>query len=121
MTKILQQTTNPQIKGSRVTWLYRGKQSPHLIGDFNYWNPEKALLFARTQDGSWKAHWELPEDAYLEYAFWINGKRKLDPRIIESTDGLGNGIICLHAPGLWRPPTARMLEEPFFERIAYLA
>lgn len=122
MTKILQQTTNPQIKGSRVTWLYRGKQSPHLIGDFNYWDPEKALLFARTQDGSWKAHWELPEDAYLEYAFWINGKRKLDPlNKLKVQNGLGEWNNYFYMPRFVETPYLQECsEEPFFRTESHI-
>lgn len=108
MTRILQQITNPRINENGVTWFYRGKQSPRLIGDFNFWNAEKALLFAKNQDGSWETHLELPEDAYLEYALWINGKRKLDPlNKLKVHNGLGEWNNYFYMP--------RFVETPYLQ------
>jgi enterochelin esterase family protein len=105
MAKIFQQTTNPQIKGNEVTWFYRGKQNPYLIGDFNFWNPEKKLLFTKSQDGSWNTHLEVPGDAYLEYAFLINEKRKLDPlNKLKVHNGLGEWNNFFYMSGFVETP-----------------
>jgi enterochelin esterase family protein len=60
---------NPFIDDSRVTFLWEGKSAPWLIDDLHDWeeNPQKLKRFA---PGLWGITFELPRDAYLEYAFF---------------------------------------------------
>lgn len=84
-----QRKKNPLIRENEAIWFYSGKKEPGLIGDFNFWDIEKPLPFKQNKDGLWEAHLVLPEDAYIEYAFWVNKKRKLDPL---NTDKVQNGL-----------------------------
>jgi len=60
---------NPVIDDSRVTFLWEGKSAPQLIDDLHGWedNPQK---LKRLVPGLWEITFELPRDAYLEYAFY---------------------------------------------------
>lgn len=109
MARYLHRCNNPQILKNEATWFHRGKKKPELIGDFNFWNPEKALPFTRNQKGIWEMHLTLPEDAYLEYAFWIDKKRRLDPQNNNKVhNGLGEWNNYFYMPGF--------VESPFLQK-----
>jgi enterochelin esterase-like enzyme len=79
---------NPVIHGNRATFIWEGKNAPHMISDLNDWD-EKSKPFKRISPrllaDSTKSVWfhslTLPRDAYLEYAFYDPKTRKrfLDP------------------------------------------
>ena len=59
---------HPLIDGETVTFLWEGKTAPHLIDDLHGWegNPQTPQRIA---SGVWVWSFNLPRDAYLEYAF----------------------------------------------------
>ena len=59
---------NPLIDGETVTFVWKGKVAPQLIDDFHGWE-ENPQPFQRTAPGTWTCSFELPRDAYIEYAF----------------------------------------------------
>jgi enterochelin esterase family protein len=50
-----------------------------LLGDFNGWNPDRAVKLHKVKKGLWAAQVSLPEDAYIEYAYRLDGEHCLDP------------------------------------------
>lgn len=59
---------NPIIQGARVTVIWVGKSAPEFISDLHGWesNPQSLV---KLKMGLWGISFELPLDAYLEYAF----------------------------------------------------
>ncbi|MEW6400492.1 MAG: alpha/beta hydrolase-fold protein [Chloroflexota bacterium] len=60
---------NPLIEGNRVTFQWRGRTAPRLIDDLHGWedNPQRLKRIAKDLRA---ISFELPRDAYLEYAFY---------------------------------------------------
>jgi enterochelin esterase-like enzyme len=81
-------SANPVIDGDRATFIWEGKNAPHLISDLNNWD-ETSMPFKRISSrrvpASGKSIWScsvtLPRDAYVEYAFHDpkSQTRLLDP------------------------------------------
>jgi enterochelin esterase family protein len=80
----LKKEGNPLIDGETVTFLWkgnpaesrRGKSAPYLVDDLHGWE-ENPQTLTRLSPGLFACSFNLPGDAYLEYAF-------LDPRTNES-------------------------------------
>src|SRR5512143_2606911 len=99
---------NPLVEGDQVTFLWRGKHPPQLMGDWNNWNAPGALALAPVEPDLWAHTLTLPRDTYMEYAYVRNGKRVLDPlnpRITPS--GLGDTNNFLYMPEAAPTPLAR--------------
>jgi enterochelin esterase family protein len=77
MTTIL--PTNPKIDGSQVTFEWRGSKPAQLVGDFNDWELGRPHPLKETRQGVWVHSMELPMDAYIEYSYFVEGKRVPDP------------------------------------------
>src|SRR5512147_405779 len=45
----------PLIKGKAATFIWRGRQGPRLVGDFNCWDPSTAMKLERVAPGVWAA------------------------------------------------------------------
>jgi enterochelin esterase-like enzyme len=71
--------TSPIIDGDSVLFEWYGSNPPKLIGDFNNWNGSHGVAFTSAGSGRWQARLKLPKDAYIEYAYLVDGKRLLDP------------------------------------------
>ena len=52
-----------------------GATEAFLLGDFNNWNPEKAIKLEKTKDGSFKAIVQLEEGKTYHYRFLLNDGR----------------------------------------------
>jgi enterochelin esterase family protein len=99
---------NPMVSGNRVTWLWRGRSAPALVGDFNQWNARRAPKFQRVGRNLHACTLALPADAYIEYAFLRNGRRTRDPFNPRTTpNGLGDTNHFFHMPGAGPTPLAR--------------
>jgi enterochelin esterase-like enzyme len=70
---------NPGISSQEATFVWRGEKPPGLIGDFNDWDPQRAVPLERMKSGDWAYTMHLPDDAYVEYAYLLDGKRVPDP------------------------------------------
>ena len=78
----------------QVTLVWRGKTPPQLNGDFDDWGTPGAeslpVGLAEVEPGVWAYTLTLPRDAYIEYAFVLNGRRVADPFNVRSTpNGMG--------------------------------
>jgi enterochelin esterase-like enzyme len=72
---------NPVIDGDTATIIWQGDSAPHLISDINDMWEDKSLPFKPIAAGVWAITFDLPRDAYLEYAFYNpeTKARFLDP------------------------------------------
>lgn len=64
----------PLVDGETVTFVWRGKRPPILIGDFNGWNGEEPATLVESEPGVWTHQMTVPRDAYLEYAYILDAK-----------------------------------------------
>jgi enterochelin esterase family protein len=65
-----QKRGNPVIEGEEAVFVWQGKQPRRLIGDFNHWDHDTPLEMTEAEPGVWTARLPLPQDAYMEYAFF---------------------------------------------------
>jgi enterochelin esterase family protein len=94
MSKVLKNAVNPIVEGKQATFIWIGEQAPVLHGDMNWWGLDHPPITLQKQDRDvWSVTLTLPEDAYMEYAFFTDGKdgetRLLDPR---NPRQIGNGM-----------------------------
>lgn len=100
----------PLIDGDRITFLWRGRRPPQLIGDFMHWGREgQAPLPAEPAGpGLWMCRLDLPADAYIEYAWLVDGRRAPDPFNPRVTaNGLGEANHYFYMPGAAPTPLVR--------------
>jgi hypothetical protein len=99
VTDLLQrvrQEGSPLINEGSATFVWHEKQGVHLISDLHGWeNAPQALK--KVAPKTWTITLELPQDAYLEYAFY-NPQAKivsltLSIKTIKSLMGLGTSTI----------------------------
>jgi enterochelin esterase-like enzyme len=80
----------PLIDGETATFVWHGKHPPAIIGDFTNWEDGAPRTFKRRSRGLWTCSMTFPADAYLEYAFLMDGQRLPDPFNPRTTpNGLG--------------------------------
>jgi enterochelin esterase family protein len=85
-----QKEGTPVIEGDKAIFVWQGQQSPRLVGDFNDWNLEHAVIMGRAAPGLWTHTLTLPQDAYIEYTYLENGKYASDPLNPKTTpNGMG--------------------------------
>lgn len=91
----------PLIEGSKAIFVWYGVQPARLMGDFNDWDEEHPVALARRENNCWVYELDLPQDAYMEYIFLDEQrKRILDPynrRI--GPNGLGKLNNFFYMPG----------------------
>ena len=80
----------PLIDGETVTFLWQGKKTPHLVGDFTDWEDGKPAKLTKAGSSLWIYQTTFPRNTYIEYIF-IQGEQRLydplNPRRI--TNGIG--------------------------------
>lgn len=69
----------PLIDGDTATFVWDGKYPPVIIGDFTDWDDGLPQTFTRLSRRLWTCSLDFPPDAYLEYAFILDGERQPDP------------------------------------------
>jgi enterochelin esterase-like enzyme len=80
----------PLIEESRAIFVWEGETPPRLMADFNGWEDGAPDEFEWVDENLWAFGIELPEDAYIEYAFSKDGVRISDPYNRRKTpNGLG--------------------------------
>jgi hypothetical protein len=80
---------SPLIDGSQVIFVWEGEAAPAVSAEFNSWDASQAQM-APIGESAWSFTLELPEDAYIEYAFVFGQNRVLDPyNPHHSPNGLG--------------------------------
>jgi enterochelin esterase-like enzyme len=110
MHKILlraQETGTPLIDGETATFVWQGNQPPVIIGDFTNWEEGSPRTFKRLRRGFWTCSLTFPADAYLEYAFSMDGARLFDPYNSRTiSNGLGKINQYFYMPGGGPSPLA---------------
>jgi enterochelin esterase-like enzyme len=87
----LEENGNPIIEGNRAMIYWHGGDPPVLASDFSFWESGEPIVLSKVGKNLWVHELELPSDAYIEYAFFKDKTRVLDPlnrRVIPN--GLGN-------------------------------
>ena len=69
----------PLLEGETATFIWYGPEPPGLVGDFNRWKADDSPYFQQTGPEQWTASLIVPEDAYFEYVFQVDGENVLDP------------------------------------------
>jgi enterochelin esterase-like enzyme len=102
LTRALQQGT-PIIDDQKATFVWEGKTAPLLLGDFTDWNNGLSLTPVRQAPGVWTYSLDLPQDAYIEYAYFSDvarDQRLVDPfNPLKIANGLGNYNQYFYMPG----------------------
>ena len=90
----------PGIEDDQVTFVWSGKQAPQLIGDMTDWQWGSPIDLSEVSPGVWAHTLTLPQDAYIEYAFWDGEQRVADPFNGNKTpDGFGKEHHFFYMPG----------------------
>jgi enterochelin esterase-like enzyme len=90
---------NPLIDGTQVTFVWLGKRAPLLMADFYDWERGQLLELTKETSDTWIYEVELPADAYMEYSFFQEGERILDPFNPRLTpDGFGHHNHYFYMP-----------------------
>lgn len=69
---------NPSIHGNTVTITWRARNAPYFISDLHGWE-ENLQPLTEVEMGVWAISFDLPPNAYLEYAFYDPQARKRFP------------------------------------------
>ncbi|MBC7810340.1 MAG: esterase family protein [Burkholderiales bacterium] len=72
----------PLIDGERVTFVWHGEHAPELMGDFSGWGwggEPVTMTEVESGTGVWTYSLTLPLDAYIQYAYVVDGQRVRDP------------------------------------------
>jgi enterochelin esterase family protein len=97
--------STPILEGETVTFVWYGPRPARLLCDLNDWDPEQAYLLDKAGTQRWAHSLTLPTDAYLEYAFLLDGERVLDPHNSHTTpNGMGKVNNYLYMPGATPTP-----------------
>jgi enterochelin esterase-like enzyme len=74
--------STPLLDGHTVTFVWEGHTAPRLLGDFTDWQSGPPLTPVRQAPGVWTYTLNLPQDAYVEYAYFSDvakDQRLTDP------------------------------------------
>jgi enterochelin esterase-like enzyme len=94
------QQGHPIIEGDKVTFVWQGDRPPQLIGDMTDWQSGSPIDLAQVGTGVWAHALTLPQDAYIEYAFWDGQQRVADPLNRNTApDGFGHQNHYFYMPG----------------------
>jgi len=110
-----QTSGTPLIDGNTAAFVWHGKHPPLLIGDFTDWEDGSPQVFTRQKRRLWTCSLTFPPDAYLEYAFVLDGERQPDPFNPRTTpNGLGKINHFFYMPD--GSPTSLSLRDPSVPR-----
>ena len=95
------------IEPGGVTFRWRGPASNvAVVGDWCDWMPERSLAMVPRRR-TWVAGLDLPANAYVEYAFLVDGLRVPDP---DNRHRIANGVGGTNSQ-LWMPQAPRRALE----------
>lgn len=73
----------PLMAGDQATFVWAGEHAPTLAGDITGWMPWETTSggqkMAEVESAIWTCTLALPPDAYVEYAYFLDGQRVDDP------------------------------------------
>jgi enterochelin esterase-like enzyme len=78
LLELVKKQGNPLIDGSQVTFIWQGAGAPCFISDLQGWEDNPRPL-AAVAPGLWAITFDLPAQAYLEYAFYDPESKKRFP------------------------------------------
>lgn len=95
----------------RVTFVCESESKPFLNGDFNDWHDldggGSPMPMRKLATGVWARQLTFPSDAYVEYCFYVDGKRRADPLNPRKSDnGMGGMNNFFYLPGAQPEPLA---------------
>lgn len=97
----------------QVTFIWRGRTPPQLNGDFDDWGAPNSAEhlqpgMVELEPSLWSYTLVLPRDAYIEYAFTLNGRRVPDPfNPHHVSNGMGAVNHFFYMPDACPTPLAR--------------
>ncbi len=103
-------STNPTIHANTVIITWRGEVAPHFISDLHGWE-ENPQPLTQVEKGVWEIAFDLPPNAYLEYAFYDPNARKRfsDPLNKKSVyNGVGGYNHYFYMPEVRPTPWAKL-------------
>jgi enterochelin esterase-like enzyme len=77
--KYLQSNQTPIIENDLVTFVWKGRTAPLLVGDFTGWDTNTYVTMKKQAPGIWTYQIPFKPDAYIEYGFLKDGESILDP------------------------------------------
>jgi enterochelin esterase family protein len=102
----------PLLSGEHATFVWAGERAPLLAGDMTGWRPWETSTggqqMEEVEPGVWTCTLTLPPDAYVEYAYFLDGQRRHDPfnpRLVPN--GFGEKNHCFRMPQAPRSPLFR--------------
>ncbi len=99
----LRSHSTPIIEDGLVTFVWKGRTAPALVGDFTGWDDGKPAIMEKCSPGTWIYKLALPQDAYIEYGFLKNGEPLLDPNNPRNVpNGIGGYNNYFSMPGYKR-------------------
>ncbi len=109
----------PLIDAEAVTFVWRGEKAPRLVADFNMWEYGGGTELTEAQPGVWTLTVDLPQDAYVQYAFmdFSTGEEGKRPLILDPlnrrkiTTGMGDYVNYFFMPGKHPTPYTRPRKE----------
>jgi len=80
----------PWIDDHRVTFVWKGKTAPRLVGDFTGWDTGEPIVMQKAGAGFWTYQLEFHNDAYIEYGFQRGEESIPDPfNPRQTSNGIG--------------------------------
>ncbi len=79
---ILDRLTNepsPLIDRNSVTFVWKGRSAPDLVGDITGWEEGQPIKLHKDGKNFWTYRFDFPSDAYIEYGFTKDGETLPDP------------------------------------------
>lgn len=98
----------PLIDGNRVTFVWMGRRAPQLRADFSDWEIGEPVDLIEVCKNLWTYQIEIPDGAYIEYAYFEGLERITDSHNARTTpNGLGATNHYFYMPGAKPTPLAR--------------
>jgi enterochelin esterase-like enzyme len=102
----------PLIMEEQATFVWAGARAPMLAGDMTGWMPWETTAngqkMEEVEPEVWACTLTLPPDAYVEYAYFLDGKRVYDPLNPRRVpNGFGEMNNCFWMPQAPRSPLFR--------------
>ncbi len=80
----------PFIDDDTVTFVWKGKTAPQLVGDFTGWDTGTPISMRKAGSGLWTFQMPFLPDAYIEYGFKVGNNSLPDPyNPRQTSNGIG--------------------------------
>src|SRR5215510_11887268 len=108
-----QKERTPLVADDQATFVWAGEHAPTLAGDMTGWRPWETTAGGQkmheVESGVWTCTLPLPADAYVEYAYFLDGQRVYDPfNPRRVPNGFGETNNCFWMP---QAPRSRLFRR----------